>query len=146
MEHMTFLRDAVEGHRQRLEYLPFIEARLQSHPLTWGQKIFAPGFKVNFETESDITTGPRDSPGKEMMRLKMVIKVLNKKQIGESGNMVLGDCLMYEIQRIVNPREFEITSVMDIKLGCKTTSNKEILLEAIKKLPILSISFIGSCD
>lgn len=111
MVNMRFLRDAVETYRQRLVFLPFLQARLQ---LKQGS---LPEFKVSFKIESTVKTKPEGLAEKEFIRLKINIDEDFKPGKNHSKVIALGNRLMGEIGLITLPRKFNVNTLMDIETG-----------------------------
>ena len=103
--------EAVQAYRQRLEFLPFLQARLQL------KQDSLPEFKVSFKIEITVRTKTEGLEEKEFIRLKINIDEDVKPGKNYSKVIALGNRLMGEIGLITLPRKFNVNILMDIETG-----------------------------
>ena len=108
MENMSFLRDIVKTYRQRLEFLPFLRARLQQ------KQGNIPEFKVCFSIIGAAKPTIKGSAEKEFILLKVNIDKDVKPGKNCSKAIDLGNRLMGEIGLLTLTRPFTDKTLMDI--------------------------------
>ena len=140
MENMSFLRDIVKTYRQRLEFLPFLRARLQQ------KQGNIPEFKVCFSIIGAAKPTIKGSAEKEFILLKVNFDEDVKPGKNYSKAIARGNRLMGKIGLLTLTRPFTDKTLMNIDVGIGTVIN--CLLNAFFSSLLLhdfTLSSVSSC-